>query len=428
MSRSTLRWLFPLVLASSSARPTPAQGNVLVVGPGGFGQIQAAVQAAQDGDTILVQVDFDSPTYGAVDVAGKSLTIAADSSTFFAKVHSVRVRNVPAGKTVVLSRLRVESNSTVPLVLLQNNAGSTRLVDCEARSLGNYALVPATTLKIESSSGSTALASCDIDGGDAIYRDIKYPPVRGGRALEMQDAIGAIYDSTITGGEGGPLYPLLGDPPARGGTGATLQRDTLPTRLLLANSSIQGGRGSELTFCYYYGNASGDGGTGLQLGAGTAVTRLAATITGGPGGACPPCGTSGASGPPLVGSGTLVSNPTSAVALNLPTVAREGETITLTVTGVPGDAVSIVAGLRTTFLETSDGVLIVQPGPVYVSPLRGPLGTIGASGIFATTFHVPTLPAGVGALNLWFQALARHSDGKRTFGSFAVVTVLDSIY
>ena len=425
-------WILLLAFASGSAVATAAQGNVLVVGPGGFSQIQDAVLAAQDGDTILVRTGVGNPVYNAIDVAGKALTIAADRSSGFARVQGLRVRNVQAGKTVVLSRLRVESLSgfSAPRILLQNNAGSARFVSCESRSVAAYGAHLPAALRIESCSGSTALAACTLVGGDATYRDIKYPPTAGGAGLEVEDATAAVYDSTITGGAGGLFYPIFFPfyQPARGGTGASVVRDALPSRLLLSNSSVQGGRGSELGFCYHVPSPSGAGGNGLAVGAGATAALHASTFVGGESGAFPPCGTAGTPGAPILNSGTLHSNPTSALELTTPTVAREGQTITLTIEGVPGDQVNLAAGLQTAFRELMDGVLLVRPGPSSLSPLRGHLGTIGPSGIFTVPYTLPQLPAGTGALNLWFQALARHTDGRRTLGSFSVVTVLDSAY
>src|SRR5262245_19950542 len=74
MLASILRRSLFLAFVSTPALVV-AQGNVHVVGPGGFNQIQDAVNAAQDGDTILVRsTAFLNP----VDIDGKALTIAGD--------------------------------------------------------------------------------------------------------------------------------------------------------------------------------------------------------------------------------------------------------------------------------------------------------------------------------------------------------------
>lgn len=430
MHASLLRSISLVSLVSSLA---VTQGDVLVVGPGGFGQIQAAVEAAQDGDTILVRIPAGTPpAFSAVEIAGKSLTIVADSDTELARVRSVDVHDLPSGKTVVLSRVSVTGGANAPAIRVWNNAGNVRLVACDSRGrVGGFgSLLPVATpgLTVASSSGSMALASCAIVGGRGGHAD-EYPGLPGAAGLELQDATVVSFDSTITGGEGGPLVTIL-DSAGQGGRGAKLEHDTLPTRLLLSNSSIQGGQGGEVEWCYPgQSYPSGNGGTGLALGPDTSVTLHASTLAGGPGGDLGvPCGVSGSEGEALLNdAGFVHENPTTALQLTTPTVAREGQTITLTIAGVLGDQVTVVSGLQTTFREVNDGVLLVDPG-YRAFPRRGPVGTIGPSGVLTLTHTFPQLPSGIDALNVWFQARARHADGKRTLGSFAVITVLDSAF
>lgn len=415
MLSSIRRWSLLLAFVASSGL-VAAQGNVLIVGPGGFSQLQDAVNAAQDGDTILVQ-SHTSSAFGT-DIDGKALTIAGDLPDL-ARAQGVSVRNLPAGRTVVLSRLRLEISyfDRTPL-LLQNNSGSVRLVGCNARGV-DY--LPEATVKIESSGGSTAFASCSLRGGDGGYKGDGFP---GATALDIGDGLAAVFDSTLTGGDGG--YSWVGSC-GSGGDGASVVSTGggQPARLLLANSSVQGGRGGDRKLCAY-GLPAEDGGDGLVIGAGASAARLATTFAGGAGGDAPPCAVEGTDGAPIANSGILQSNPTTALKLTAPTLASEGETITLTITGVPGDRVVLVSGLRTIFREMLGGVLLVQPGPSNLSH-RGPMGTIGASGVLSVYYPLPQVPAGK-ALDVWFQAVARHTDGKLTLGSFAVVTVLDSAF
>jgi hypothetical protein len=316
----------------------------------------------------------------------------------------------------VLSRLRLEGVLSSSPILLQNNPGSVRLVGCNARSAHHYARPAAS---ITYSPGTTAMASCTLLGGEGGYDFFGFP---GGRALDIRDGIAAVFDSALIGGDGGYSWISFS---GSGGRGASVSGADLPAKLLLSNSSVQGGRGGPLLGQCYDTSSGGDGGPGLVVGAGTTVRRHATTFTGGMGGAAPPCGTAGPTGAPVENSGTLNSDPTTALSLTAPTVAREGQAITLTFTGAPGDLVNLIAGTQTTFQELPMGPLLVQPGATAI-PLRGPLGMIGPSGVLTASYHLPLLPPGVGALNLWFQGLARHADGKRTLGSFTVVTVIDS--
>ena len=432
MLRSRVRRMALVVPFMGLCSVSAAQGNVLVVGPNGFSQIQAAVQAAQDGDTILVRVPPNGgPTYDAVDVAGKALTIAAEPSSRQAKVRSVHVHDLPAGKTVVLSRLDALGGTlTAPSIWLRSNAGSVRVVSCDSRGAEApfFSVLLATpAMTISSSSGSAAFASCGLVGGPG-NRSTTDPTNPGARGLELQDSIAAGFDSSIMGGQGDSCSFAIGVA-ALGGDGVFVGHSALPARLLLSNSSVQGGRGGEAGCFPPLYCVSGNGGTGLRVGNGAAVTLQTTTPVGGPPGPqeAAGCGSIGAVGPALANQGSLQVRPTPAIALSSPTVAGEGQTITLTFTGTPGDRVFLIAGTQTTFRELAAGVQLVQPGPTAF-PQRGPVGILGASGTLSLAYPLPQLPASIGAANLWFQAFARHPDGRHTLGSFSVVTVLDSVY
>jgi hypothetical protein len=322
-----------------------------------------------------------------------------------------------AGETVVLSRLRFQSAYFHPKpLLLQNNAGSVRVVGCNARS---QFYIPSASVTIESSSGSSTFASCNLEGGDGGYNGEGFP---GGWSLDVSDSTAAVFDSTLAGGDGGYSYVLF---PGNGGRGASVRvaQDGPPARLLLSNSTVQGGAGGDMQTCTQ-GIASGDGGPGLFVGAGASVRKEATTFAGGAAGESPPCAPDGVAGEPIVAAGSVQDDPTPALTLAAPTLAREGESITLTFTGAPGDRVALIAGARTAFHELAPGPLLVHQAGRF--PLRRGVGTIGPSGVLSVPYPLPLLPPGVGAQNLFFQGLATHASGGRTLGSFAVVTVLDS--
>ena len=76
--------------------------QVLVVGPGEpFVTIQPAIDAAQDGDVVLVRPG----TYAGFVVDGKSLVVHADGAvtlTESVEKSCIQVQNVPAGSRVVV--------------------------------------------------------------------------------------------------------------------------------------------------------------------------------------------------------------------------------------------------------------------------------------------------------------------------------------
>src|SRR5262245_36286230 len=83
-----------------------ARANVLIVdangAPGTFTTLQAACDAAAEGDTVLIK----SGTYAGFAVADKALTVATDSNAYVQIYGAVRVRNLAAGKTAVLIGLK----------------------------------------------------------------------------------------------------------------------------------------------------------------------------------------------------------------------------------------------------------------------------------------------------------------------------------
>ena len=261
MSSSTPRWTVFLAFFVSSSLASAAQGNVFVVdryGPGPLKEIREAVALAQDGDTILVRIPVASHTYAAVDIAGKALTIVADSNAVPVRVQALRVRDLPAGKTVLLSRLACAPRGFgqplgTPMVRLESNSGNVRFVSCS--SVGEYAR-PVPSMEVRSSNGSTALASCSVVGGLGEQGD-EFDGGPGGPGLLLRDSVAIAYDSTITGGEGGLVW--LGSAAGDGGPGALVQRESSPARLLLAGSAIRGGRGGEIPWCAYT-RESGPGG------------------------------------------------------------------------------------------------------------------------------------------------------------------------
>src|SRR5262245_21460407 len=303
MRASILRW--SLLALAASPTLVAAQGNVLIVGPGE--RIQPAVQAAQDGDTILVRGPQQHPF--SVDIAGKALTLASDPPLEFDRFE-LTVRDLPAGKTVVLSGL----NLFAPL--LQNNAGHVRLVRCTAYGSEAFYYFGDPGLRVSNSSGSTALASSNVVGGRGycVFDLFGFDGIAG---LDVSNALAAVFDSTITGGEGGETW---GARCGRGGVGASLAGGS--ARLLLANSTVQGGRGGEVHACAYT-RPSGAGGNGLEAGAGATTSRQATIFAGGMGGAAPACVPNGAQGAPIVGPGIVHTNPTAGLGLSAPTIARE---------------------------------------------------------------------------------------------------------
>src|SRR5678815_5063828 len=99
------RLLVPAVLALVGLSQATAFANVLKVAPTGapYTQIQPAINAASDGDVILISPGV---YYGPVTIDGKSLTLCnkggGDVTTWF----RTAVRNLTASQRVILSGLK----------------------------------------------------------------------------------------------------------------------------------------------------------------------------------------------------------------------------------------------------------------------------------------------------------------------------------
>src|SRR6266850_2361061 len=105
-------------------------GSVLVVdahGHGTYRQIQPAVDAAVDGDTILVKAGG----YPGFTVAGKGLSITADTGHDVVVTSPVSVVNLASQSTDLISGFEIRSNSSgVPALDAQGNSGSVRIQSC----------------------------------------------------------------------------------------------------------------------------------------------------------------------------------------------------------------------------------------------------------------------------------------------------------
>ncbi len=115
-------------LASSSAA-----GNVLAVGPGqAYATVQDAVNAAQNGDLVLVDPGTYPPFEIKSGVGPKQLTIAPSSGLYtiqaVAGIPEIRIEDVPIGRTVtVIGAQILFDDPNAPAVVVRNNRGTVRL-------------------------------------------------------------------------------------------------------------------------------------------------------------------------------------------------------------------------------------------------------------------------------------------------------------
>ncbi len=433
-------WLAPL-----------ARADVRVVGPSPapYAEIQAAVDVANDGDVVLVK----SGLYGTVQVLDKELAIVAEANASAQVTGGIRVRNLAATRSVVLSGLTSTGThaalATRHGLLVQNCAGSVRVVSC---TLSGALLVEGFGVcqdgagaRVENSTDVAFLSTVATgsSNGGGSFQNIG----DGGHGCFAQSSRLTAYDVQFRGGFPAIGYgdtmgcPPLPDPwpsswlgaPGEGMRaegGELFASNTLFRGVSGTNAQCDGGGGC---FCQTEGaNALvHDGGAAhVQLLAaglfpGAAGINTTGTECGGLGGGGPPCSNcpTPPSGQGLVGAATQF--PGSPRVLSATRIAREGGSVTLTFQGLPGDVVQLLSARSPSriLLPSSSGALLLKRE--HIRPVQN-LGTIPSSGTLTATFTVGELGSGISSRLLHVQSLHTSTTGSTILGSAQVILLLDA--
>ncbi len=414
----------------------PATASVIVVHAGGGGDftaIQPAIDAASDGDTILVK----SGNYAGFTIDGKGVVVVQDSGASAQILGTIAVQDVPVASRVVLNGLKVRppASSTASAYGLhaRDVAGALRLHRCDiAGANGAHGAADCSTM-LPAISGSVgmrlenapdvAFTECYAWGGKGGNHGcaVSGAPGAGGDAVVCASSSAVLYLSELFAGDAGSG----GAGSANGGDSARLDAGS---GIFSAGSLVLGGRGSNPTFAARACSPAGDGGAGYHwIGTPSFLWRLGGVLQGGAGGSTSGCSNQGAPGPAALGAGSPFTFAVSPLALQAPSVAREGQHVAITVVGDPGDSVGIHQGDDTAFLG-----LALWRGFLLVDLPDGPersikFGVIPASGTLTKSFHVPSLPSGVESKVIYLQAFRRAQSGP-TLGSFVPLVVLDSVF
>lgn len=396
----------PFASLSFLAFAASAEASVIVVGPGqAYTSLQAAVNAAAPGDTLLVRPG----TYADVILDGKALTIAGDGATR-PVVWGLTIRNVPAGGAVVISRL------STPTYCMAN-AGELRFADCDLY-----------TPQLHENAGAVAFTRCTMTGwsypgiGDGSGTD-------GGDGLLCRGTRVAIFDCTLQGGDGQDDITFAG----HGGDGLRLMTSMigLVTFAHVSNSTAAGGGGGDTwEDLFLYLAMVGYGGSGLYGEPGTNAWIIDSSFAGGPGGQwhnCPPA-SYGGPGFPMNGPGSRTTFNAESLSMSGASLARAGSVLVLDVVGEPGDEIRLVRGATAAFLAQASWrgpILERWRHPQY--DLVDPYVVLDVTGHGTIHFPVPPVDAG-GTGRVFLQPYRRHANGTYTIGSVLPLTVVDSIY
>lgn len=393
-----------LVLASNAL----GQNQVWIVdvggGVGAFStQIQPAIDAAADGDVILVRPG----SYLPFTIDKKSVSIIRDSTIISpVQVQFVEVRNLQATQRVVLHGIGTSlsptpGTQTVPMRWFHDNAGVVIVETCAI-----YFGAPGVSV---SNSANVVLTRCFV--------------INGAPGIATTNSNLHLYDTAVVGANGA------------NSTGMVLASDGADAvsvsggSAVAVGSSLNGGAGGDgLADTLGNCDSAGAGGAAVRVaGAGAYCFTRDTYLVGGVGSATTaPCSDLGVSAVAVQLSGGAVQYTSLEVrrSLDISSPVREGGTASVRFEGKIG--------------ESAFALLSLAPQPVFIPALAGtvlpsapfsfvPLGSVGFGGVSGFSLSIPanTVPPGMQAVEIFAQVVVPGASGKGVLGSGAVLTVVD---
>ena len=421
---TTSRLLLAVLLASPCLH-----ADVLVVDGGGGGDfttLTAAVQAATDGDTILVR-DGQYVEPGPVVIDGKVLTIAADwfdpnqSPAGVSIRPGLVVRNLAPGEQVVLQNLRLEGSpssatqAAQPGLALLDNLSHVRIQACVlvgGSGAHNDNTDGAPGLDV-AGSYSTGLTGCVLIGGGGQFSPtLAVKTGDGGSGLRLSGGQVHVSSSQAMGGLGGGNIVGGWADGGHGGDGIEHVSGTM----FVVGSGARGGDGGTSHF-------GGDGGHGLHLGGAGFAWLMAGSWSSGGNGGWSDVGPGGADGQDVLDpSGLVTDHGGTPHGFDVTSPLRERQAGALRLDGDPSDSTLLFASLgwHQIAFPGKQGVLMLNP-----AALIGPF--LFGTGSAVLPFVAPTLPAGLDVLQVHVQAVYAGVDGV-VIGPGRVLTLLDSSF
>jgi hypothetical protein len=441
MVRFELASLFRCVLVLAVSSNLVAHAAVLVVDPanGPFLTIQSAVNAAADGDLVLIE----SGMYAGFNIDGKGVSVIVDVDANAQINGQIVVRNLPAAASLALSRLLVQGpNAQGP-----ENGAAVRVLDC-----AGHVRIEVCTLR---GGNGGSLSGCEISGhpdaapalevmncsdvgvtlsslfGGFAPNVVKvscdgFPTLggHGGQGMRITSSTVAVYDSVLTGGAGGTAWWVGGS-----AGDAIVARDTPSstsfTNVFLSNVVLDGSAAGGGAVDYFCCPTPGAGGSAIVADGGCAVRFLDSALLSGLSGANI-WGTANVPAPVIeaTSGATVSASSGDAKGLAIPRLLREGQTSLLTFAGNPGEAcfLLLAGSMQQTYFAPLKGTLLLA------TPFIGPigLGSLGPTGSIQVPIVAPALPAGIDSITVELQGWVGSGPGSTTLTSSAHLAILSA--
>ena len=381
---------------------TRVRAEVLIVDAAGstpFLDVQSAVDAAVDGDVILVLPG----TYAEFDVTSKALALSAQGPVDI--TGTILVSDVGAGQYVVLDGFTATGQSAGSGfgLLVRNNAGSVWVQDGVFTGSDADPSVCYDDghdgIRV-AHSASVALVACSSSGGGASTHDSITIPLSiemGGAGLFARSSTVSAFECQFSGGGQSSSFQACAfyQDGAWGGPGVGLEDVSFfAAGCLLVGADGGGGRGSGT--CSF----GGPGGDGISCTASTAVLRSSTLLAGlggsggGPGFGCIQGGPDGSNGLLIDAdsASSVIEDPSDAPSVALSSPLTGAMLAPMQVSGPAGwSAFAYLSGAPanepSSFLN---GQLMVALPTLR----RSFVGTLDDSGMLTTSYPIPSYPDG----------------------------------
>lgn len=335
--------LLPLLAPVLLSLPASAQAIHVVdaAGGGDFTSLLVAVQAAGDGDLLLVRAGL---YIGGFTIDGRSLTIAAETGATPRVVAAggggtpthVTVSNLAAHQSVVLQGLELEVRNGLRV---EDCAGPVLLQDCRVEVL-DFSTTHALRVRF---SQSVTVVDTELDA-----TAVNASAFSDGSAVHEESSTVFLHGCDLAGGSGIDGSVSLG---IFDGTDGLSGLSLWGGRVVAVGCTIRGGPGGLGAFGGLGCAAAGDGGAALHAftappfgsGAPPEVVLLGTTLVRGPGGGAPPQCAPGSPGPATAvdPTGSLLQPAVAARSFAADGLVQDGALLTLTYHGAPFDFVAV---------------------------------------------------------------------------------------